>query len=60
MKKLLSTLWVALLLLSFCASACADALVPGAFLTHPKVWPWLLVGAAVIVAAVIIRRLRRK
>ena len=62
MKKLLGTLSAALLLLSTCAAAYADVLLPGQERVAPKpsVWIFVVIGAAVIAAAAIIWRMRRK
>lgn len=61
MKKLLCILWMALFLLSaFGTAAYADALSLDGLLFHPRVLPFLLIGVALIVVAVVIRRMRRK
>lgn len=63
MKKLFSTLWMALFLLGACGTAaCADVLIPGEEIVKktPDALPYILIGVAVIAAAVIIWRIRRK
>ena len=60
MKKLFCTLWTALFLLSACSTAAyADAISPVGFLAV-SVLPVILIGVAVIVAAVVIHRIRKK
>ena len=65
MKKLFSTLWMALLVLSVCGvTAYADIIVPpepgpvGGGGASPL--PWLLLGLAVIAAAVLIWLTRKR
>ena len=63
MKKLFCIIWTALFLLSVGgAAAYADVLIEGPeYVSYLYgVWPWVLIGVAVIAAAVLIRRMRRK
>ncbi len=63
MKRLLSTLWMTLFLLSVhITAAYADVLIPGQEHVREKTssLPFILVGAALIVIGVIIWRIRKK
>ena len=64
MKKLFCTLWMAAFLLSMNAAAWADLVLPGHEYVRQRysesVWPYVLLGVAVIATALLIRRMRRK
>lgn len=63
MKKLLSTLWMALFLLSIQVTvAYADIVKPGQPVENETInaWPFILIGVALIVAAIVLHWMRRK